>query len=319
MRTKTVIATVALLTVLGATGYFLVGRRGCPRTAMPQAGMSRQEEQEAAARQEFAFVSLAERIPKGRRISPHRPLDGEAKKRWDNLDANLATYQNRRAELLKALHERSRKFFVESPGNGSGRFMIPDERILVDGWPFTSTEASAQPGEPAMFPVSPGEPLTRLSPTSDFYFYHDGAMFDFLDPTRFGYVKNRDHVAGFRSHGFRHLGVPVYKPWRVQTIQLIGILLHDEPVVYLTDKLPRMEQVHQGTSRPLDFFEDAALPALLEGEDLYIVQKDETIRMLGALRATKTCQQCHDAEVADLLGAFSYTLRPATKDELPKE
>ena len=72
-----------------------------------------------------------------------------------------------------------------------------------------------------------------------------------------------------------------------------------------------MEQIRQGKTRTLDGFEEAALPTLREGEDLFIASKGETVRMLGALRATKTCQQCHDAEVGDLLGAFSYTLRRA--------
>ena len=84
-------------------------------------------------------------------------------------------------------------------------------------------------------------------------------------------------------------------------------------MVYLTDRLPSMEQVRQGKTRPLDIFEEAALPSLRDGEDLYIVSKNDTLRMLGALRATKTCQQCHDAQVGDLLGAFSYTLRPAPR------
>src|SRR5262249_43392445 len=101
------------------------------------------------------------------------------------------------------------------------------------------------------------------------------------------------------------------KVWRIHHVQLVGILSQEQPVVYLTDKLPSMEQVRQGKTRALDFFEEAALPSLRDGEDLYIVSKDNTIRMLGALRATKTCQKCHDAELGDLLGAFSYTLRPA--------
>ena len=84
-------------------------------------------------------------------------------------------------------------------------------------------------------------------------------------------------------------------------------------MVYLTDKLPSMEQIRQGKVRSLDFFEEAGMPSLRDGEDLYIVRKDDTVRMLGALRATKTCQKCHDAEIGDLLGAFSYTLRPAPK------
>jgi hypothetical protein len=138
-------------------------------------------------------------------------------------------------------------------------------------------------------------------------------MWDFLYPTGFGYVKDRAHVAGFKPHGFRYLGVPAHesKRWRVQHVQLVGILSYETPLVYLTDKLPSMEQIRQGKTRPLDFFEEAALASLRDGEDLYIVRKDDTLRMLGALRATKRCQQCHDAEIGDLLGAFSYTLRPA--------
>jgi bisphosphoglycerate-dependent phosphoglycerate mutase len=129
-------------------------------------------------------------------------------------------------------------------------------------------------------------------------------------------MKDRENVSGFKPHGFRYLGVPAHesKRWRINHVLLVGILSHEQPVVYLTDKLPSMEQVRQGKTRALDFFEEGALPSLRDGEDLYIVSKDDTIRMLGALRATKTCQKCHDAEIGDLLGAFSYTLRPAPKE-----
>src|SRR5262249_33571666 len=145
--------------------------------------------------------------------------------------------------------------------------------------------------------------------------YHQAGLSDFLYPRGFGYVKDRAHVAGFKPHGFRSDPYPAWRVenwrWRVQRIQLVGILSHEKPVVYLTDQLPSMEQVRQGKTRALDGFEEAGLPALGEGEDLFLASKGETVRMLGALRATKTCQQCHDAEVGDLLGAFSYTLRRA--------
>jgi hypothetical protein len=74
-----------------------------------------------------------------------------------------------------------------------------------------------------------------------------------------------------------------------------------------------MEQICRGKTRTLDLFEEAALPALRDGDDLFIASRGEMVRMLGAVRATKTCQQCHDAGVGDLLGAFSYTLRRAPK------
>ena len=245
----------------------------------------------------------------GKPISPSRPLDSDAKKRWEIVERNVSQVQGQRAELLKALHEKTRKFFVESPGAGAERRLISPEEILMDDW--RGSENTDQPGEAADFPLSAGETLTRIEPNNEFHFYHDGGW-EFLNPAGFGYVKDRGHVAGFKPHGYRS-GVAVHEnlSWRVRHVQLVGILSHEEPVVYLTDRLPSMEQVRQGKTRGLDFFEEAALPSLREGQDLYIVRKGETIRMLGAMRATKTCQQCHDAQIGDLLGALSYTLRAA--------
>ncbi|MFL5329106.1 MAG: hypothetical protein ACJ8C4_09325 [Gemmataceae bacterium] len=214
--------------------------------------------------------------------------------------------------LLKGLHEKTTKFFIESPGQGSSRSSETPEQILLDddGGPRSVN----QPGEAAHFPVSAGEPLSRVEPNDEFFGHHKDRLWEFLYPTGFGYVKDRAHVAGFKSHGFRFLREPQNKSWqwRVQNVQLIGILSHAEPVVYLTDKLPSMEQVCLGKTRTLDLFEEVGLPELCDGEDLFIASKDETLRMLGAIRAVKSCQLCHDAKVGDLLGAFSYTLRRET-------
>jgi hypothetical protein len=267
------------------------------------------EQKEANAHKRLAFESLTDRLPKGKPISPAKPLSSESKQRWDGFDRNVASYQDRRAKLLKAFHEKTRKFFVASPGAGSEREFITPEMIMMDDY-WRASQEPTQPGEEADFPLSPGEALSRVEPNDEFYFYHDDGMRYFLYPTGFGYVKDRAHIAGFKPHGFRH-GVPESKHWRVHHVQLIGILSHDEPVVYLTDKLPSMEQVRQGKTRALDYFEEAGLPSMRQGDDLFIAQKGDTLRMLGALRATKTCLQCHDAQIGDLLGAFSYTLRLA--------
>jgi hypothetical protein len=280
-----------------------------PKRLAPEVSM----QMEADARKKLAFESLIARLPTGKPLPPTRALSPEAKQRWEILDQELAADQDHRAKLLEELHEKTRKFFVESPGAGPVRRLLSPEEVLIDEW--QDPRAPIQPGEPAGFPLSPGEPLSRVAPNGEFYHYHKCGMSDFLYPRGFGYVKDRAHVAGFKSHGFRSAPYPAWRGenwrWRVQHIQLVGILSHEKPLVYLTDKLPSMEQVRQGKTRPLDFFEEAALPALRDGEDLFIGSKGATARMLGALRATKTCQQCHDAEVGDLLGAFSYTLRRA--------
>jgi hypothetical protein len=298
MRIATSVAVIVLLCLAVCIAFFSLG----PRAS---------EQQEADARKKLAFESLLERLPKGKPLPPTKALSSEAKKRWDTLDQDLASDQDHRAKLLKELHEKTRKFFVESPGAGPERRLLTPEEILLDDWQDAS--ALDQPGEPADFPLSPGEPLSRVEPNGEFYGSHQDGMLNFLYPRGFGYVKDRAHVAGFKPHGFRAPGLTVHESWRwrVQHVQLVGILSNEKPVVYRTDKLPSMEQIRQGKTRTLDGFEEAALPTLREGEDLFIASKGETVRMLGALRATKTCQQCHDAEVGDLLGAFSYTLRRA--------
>jgi hypothetical protein len=301
MRIAIIAAITSLLSLIA--GWIVLDYYSGPSEAAKSAKM------EAAARVKFAFESLTERLPKGKPIAPTKPLNSEARERWNVFDRRVATDQNMRAELLKALHEKTRRFFVDSPGSGAAR--ITPEMILWLG--AEDTKELAQPGEQANFPISSGEPLFRVEPSDELHFYHNNGMYDFFHAWTFGYAKDRAHVAGFMSHGIRRWGQWYHEPkhWRVEHLQLIGILLHPNPVVYLTDRLPTMEQVRQGKTRLLDYFEGVGLASLREGEDLFIAQKDDTLRMLGALRATKTCQQCHDAQVGDLLGAFSYTLRPS--------
>jgi hypothetical protein len=263
-----------------------------------------------AAREQFPFQSIEERIPKGKPITLTKPLTAPAAKRIDKFEEHLDYYSVRRANLLKQLHERTRQLFVQAPGAGSGRdrFFIKDETILmwVDNGP-----PAAQPGAPADFPSSPGELLTTLEPDGDHYLYHESGATGFLNPAGFGYIQNRARVAGFAPHGFgAYFGQYIYKPMNIDHVQLVGILMQEQPVVYLTDGLPSMEQVRQGKTRTLDPFEEAGLRALCDGEDLFVAAKGDTLRMLGSLRATKQCLKCHDAQRGDLLGALSYTLRP---------
>jgi hypothetical protein len=243
-------------------------------------------QKEAYAREHLGFVSLVGRLPKGSPITPTEPLDAGFRKRWETLDGNLARIQDQRAQLLKAYHEKTRRFFVESPGMGAGRMIdtsSPDEVLLCSWSAFGDAD---QFGEPAKFPDTPNEPMNRVEPNIEFYFHHDGGLSDFLYPTGFGYVKDREHVAGFMSHGFRFFRQTdqqawqhfisttshQHSQWRVHHVQLIGILQHEQPVVYLTDKLPSMEQVRQGKTRRLDYFEETALFSLRHGEELYIVE-----------------------------------------------
>ncbi len=89
---------------------------------------------------------------------------------------------------------------------------------------------------------------------------------------------------------------------------MASLLLHDMAEVYISDHLPRMDRLYGQPTRPLDSFEQYALEALDQGEDIFITKCDVGARMLGAVRSTKHCIACHGGESGELLGAFAYAL-----------
>jgi hypothetical protein len=58
----------------------------------------------------------------------------------------------------------------------------------------------------------------------------------------------------------------------------------------------------------MDSFEKRSLNRMRAGEDVIIEPGGHRIRMLGSLRATKQCLECHSVDRGELLGAFSYEL-----------
>jgi hypothetical protein len=137
---------------------------------------------------------------------------------------------------------------------------------------------------------------------------HDAGVLDFVNPLGFGYIKDRTHVAGFQKHGMTK--VPAESTtWSVARLELVGVLVHEKPVVYMTANLPQMEEVQTAPRRSLDSFELEGLEALRGGEDLFYRGSEDKARMMGSIRAVKQCLECHGGSRGDLLGAFSYGLR----------
>jgi hypothetical protein len=208
---------------------------------------------------------------------------------------------------LRQLHEDKVRLFINSPGFGVARMSPPTETRLSYGLrpenpvPQPTYYVASPPA--AVKPVTPGaqerDALARL---------HESGVVDFVYPEGFGLFRDRRNVAGFRPHQFSAVPDPV-ESWEVRRLDLIGLLLHDAPVAYVTDDLPRMEVLRSAPTRPLDGFEAAALEELRKGEDLLVSGPAGELRMLGAVRSTKQCRNCHGGERGDLLGAFSYLLR----------
>src|SRR5207249_363954 len=137
---------------------------------------------------------------------------------------------------------------------------------------------------------------------------------DFVNPKGFGYIQDRAHVKGFQAHQFRSVPeLPAPKEatrrWRVRRLELVSLLKHNEPAVYVSEHLPRMDELRDARTRPLDAFEMRTLNALQAGDDLKAESAADQIRLLGAVRAARQCLECHRGERGKLLGAFSYRLQ----------
>ncbi len=229
---------------------------------------------------------------------------------------------------LLQLHTDRVLRFGNSPGNGLGRIGTPQfsgpvvgsqasdgltpEKLELPGAALIAFEAVRTPAEDD----APPPKLDRLAAL------HADALFDFLDPAGFGYVRDREHVAGFEPHQFRHMpeapterGACRTEKWAVVRLQLVSLLKHDRPVVYSSNVLPSMIEANRPETRPLTAFEEKALKTLREGDDLVTESSGDRIRMMGSLRAAKQCLECHDAKRGDLLGAFSWDLQRQTVGE----
>lgn len=98
--------------------------------------------------------------------------------------------------------------------------------------------------------------------------------------------------------------------WQVIRLDLVSLWLNDPPAVYVSDNLSRMGELRSAPTQPLDEFEVASLKRVADGERLVTTHfTADWIRMVGAIRASRACLNCHDVERGGLLGAFSYDLR----------
>lgn len=129
---------------------------------------------------------------------------------------------------------------------------------------------------------------------------------------------------GFLGHGIDYLhaptlGVAIFaKPdrpqprdvnsWDLNRLELVSLMMNDGFRVYVSESLPKMEELRSAETRPLDSFEYISLGRLFQSEDVVIESSQNRVRMLGALRAQDHCLKCHDVKRGELLGALSYEL-----------
>jgi hypothetical protein len=273
-----------------------------------------------SAREMYPVESLADRLAYEDRhydsMGLKRPTLGVS----ESQDQRRSTYSlGPRERALRDVHADALRMFIDAPGFGVAR-MMGDRPGRIEFISFGEKERQSPPlpipeAVPSGFsrPVSEEDRIlssTPLSSPEEQRSFHAKNTQDFLDG--FGYARDRTYVVGFVDH--RLTKVPIYPfgamgIWRIDALDLISILKHKEPVAYVSKHLPRMDELREAPTRPLDEFEAERLPKLQAGGELSAAQGPRRIRMLGAIRAQEVCLNCHTANKDDLLGAFSYDLR----------
>jgi hypothetical protein len=278
----------------------------------------RSERDYARLRTLYPYESMEDRIamPKGRPAGT--ALRPESETRLAKIEAAITDQPNgMRERQLRLLHEDAVGLFVNSPGFGISRMFLPAEWNM--GFGLRREPVPSQPGPPSSVPPSPGE---WSAPPGDeeaaLGRVLEDSVSDFVNSRGFGFFKDRRHVAGFETHRFQDVPAPGPK-WVLRRLELVSLLVHDEPAVYVSDHLPQMDAMHRTPTRDLDRFETFALERLKGGDDVFVAEAGESLRMLGAVRSAKQCVRCHGGGRGDLLGAFSYALQVRAPDGSTQE
>ncbi len=287
-------------------------------------------------RKKYAYESIAGRLKyeAGKKQNQAPKLSPAARERIQSANEQFVktksssyAFSTLRSRSLQMLHEDEVEAFINRPGAGFSRMPSPSPSYLPDtlrrNLPLASNEMIQTSDDvPVSLPgTNAAATARRVSLPSEeaLLGFHQNGENAFLTPQSFGYIKNRNQVAGFQSHGFSfapqlhsHTDRPWYRRekevWAIYRLELVSLLKHEKPAVYLSRNLPRMDKLEAAPTRPLNPFERSALKQLYEGEDVITRASLNRIEMIGSLRATKQCQQCHDVKSGTLLGAFSYEL-----------
>jgi hypothetical protein len=224
------------------------------------------------------------------------------------------------ARNLEDLHKSYVYHFIDSPGFGVGRMIrsMDYRNLAYQSWDIEQHITLPPPAydDPTREkdyrdPFVVGKPVaTGLPHRDDLGRLHFDGQLDFVNQGKFGYVRDQTAVAGFKPHQFSK--IPALERsvlWKLDTLELISLLKHAEPVAYVSRELPRMDKLREVPVRPLTEHERAMLDGLRRGEDLQVRSISDRLRMLGAIRAAEQCLRCHEVERGTLLGAFSYKLR----------
>ncbi len=322
-----------LLQILFLTGLWLVGLRdpwnskrwlqwGCPLSLLAWGiggywSYQVNEQAYGSLKEQFPMVSLAGRLPRAPLSDPGDGISLEtlefvndlenACSAWD--EPEVAEFGSQRA--LRVIHGRKR---WEILGVACMIDLVISRMILDEGRPEKIPDV-LQP------PRVDSQVLQDLKPDLQFKKRsekewkklretHQKAVVALVRPYRFGYVRDIDHVAGFQAHALVDMPKSP-EGWNIARLDLVSLLVHEGPVIYQSDQLPRMTEAADIPTQPLDPWEALAFQQIAQGENLVVAKFAGGLQMMGAIRNARHCTQCHGGKPGDLLGAFAYKLTEA--------
>jgi hypothetical protein len=285
----------------------------------------------------YPYTSLAPRLSYESAVGKRTDVRGgpglgeEGREDLADLEAALGASSFRgRVPALELLHRQSLQEFIEASGFGMRRVgrmpIVQGYDITPREIPFEKTTADWSEGDigvPTELPKvgGAGDSLNRDALRS----LHRRGLADFTNPDSWGLVRDREKAAGFLPHHFRELpslvekrndsAGQVVKPaavrerWALSRLELVSLLTHETPVVYVSEHLPSMRELKKSETRELHPHEEESLKALAKGENLVVEATTNRVRMVGGIRAAGQCLKCHEGKRGELLGAFSYELR----------
>ncbi len=254
--------------------------------------------------------------------STSKALSPAVSERLARSDADNS--ESYRAFALRELHRQQTSKFITRPGQGRRRVATPSE-LLEAEVPLAESLPLPQRDDESFIAIDGktirSKPLTEddqhpeaAIPEQDTLLkLHDDGLGRFANSYWWGATMGMQRAAGFVSHRFMAQMPSLDSSaadlaWSITRLELVSLLKHKEPRVYVSKELPQLEKLQSVATRELDQFEEQSLAKLWHDEDIVVVEESHHIRMLGSLRAQEACLECHSVKHGQLLGAFSYEL-----------
>ncbi|MDB5385473.1 MAG: hypothetical protein JWM11_1119 [Planctomycetaceae bacterium] len=275
-----------------------------------------------------------------------RELEDAYRKYLDISTYHVESRRNDRRLAFQALmrvHEDFVADFIAQPGLGRSRLPFLHllrkadlngswEGVDLDVAPELLDQPDHQPPAPNSLNIVPdavpkGEkdmvkpevlPAVRPARVPERLFlqrFHHDSITNFVPLNSLGGNNDKLEARGFQSHAFRlapeKMGYYFERDgWRLTRLELVSLLKHRPPAVYVSEHLPAMDELRDAPTRPVTKFETNAVKKLLAGEDLVLqMPNSRELHVLGSIRAITDCRNCHQVARGGLLGAFSYTFK----------